>query len=145
MKLNFLPLLLVFFGVVSAAGVNSAEVFMVKGEIAFKEQGTIYVTLVTEEQFAAGVPGLGQVLEVGPAETEAGKVAFAFEKISPGVYAVKSFQDVNGNGELDSGALGPKEPWGMYRDARPTFRAPKFEEVKFEVNRNLDDIRIILK
>ena len=48
----------------------------------------------------------------------------------------KNIEIVNGNGDLDMGSFGPKEPWGTYRDARPKFRGPKFEEMAFVILRH---------
>jgi uncharacterized protein (DUF2141 family) len=52
---------------------------------------------------------------------------------------------VNGNGKLDAGKFGPKEPWGMYRPKRPLFRGPKFKEIKFEVNTDMTNIEFEVK
>jgi uncharacterized protein (DUF2141 family) len=55
------------------------------------------------------------------------------------------FSGLNGNKILDSGAFGPVEPWGMYRPSRPAFRAPTFEEVAFEVDKDITNIEIELQ
>ena len=61
------------------------------------------------------------------------------------MYAIRVFQDVNGNGDLDIGSFGPKEPWGTYRNVRPKFRGPKFEEMAFDVKETMKDIVIEVK
>ena len=54
--------------------------------------------------------------------------------LPPGTYAISCFHDLNGNGELDTNLFGiPSEPYGFSNNARPKFRAPKWEEAKFEV------------
>ncbi len=58
------------------------------------------------------------------------------EVIIPGVpdgaYAISCFHDVNGNGTLDKNWLGvPTEPYCFSNNARPRFRAPRWEEAKF--------------
>ena len=55
--------------------------------------------------------------------------------VPPGRYAVKCFQDTNGNRKLDIGMFGPKEPWAVHRPARPKLRPPRFEEMAFELTR----------
>jgi len=142
MELMLLPIICL---VATMGLAGSAEAFAVKGEIKFSKKGTIFVTLVDQTQFAAETLGLGLILPVGTEEEKAGRLSFEFQDVPPGTYAIKAFQDVNGNGVLDIGAFGPKEPWGMYRDARPTFRAPNWDEVKFDVDRDLQDIQINLK
>jgi uncharacterized protein (DUF2141 family) len=60
------------------------------------------------------------------------KIAFSFQQVPPGTYALVTFLDMNGNGMLDSGFFGPTEPWGMsFRTSRPRFRAPRFEDASF--------------
>jgi uncharacterized protein (DUF2141 family) len=50
----------------------------------------------------------------------------------PGVYAIQTFQDVNGNGEMDTSWVGlPLEPFGFSRDAKPFLSKPSFNDVKF--------------
>jgi uncharacterized protein (DUF2141 family) len=48
-----------------------------------------------------------------------------------GVYAVSCYQDLNGNGKMDTNLVGiPTEPYGFSAGARPKFRAPTWEEAK---------------
>ena len=123
------------------------------GEVTFTKSGDITLRLITEEQykksrddddekeekkgshdFAADKDIIGfLILKVGKKELERKKVVFAFTNVPEGIYVIESYQDVNGNGELDEGKFGPKDPWGTYRPKRPFFRGPKFKEVKFEV------------
>ncbi len=53
-----------------------------------------------------------------------------------GTYAVKVFQDLDNDGELDRGALGrPTEPYGFSNDARGRFGPPSWQEAHFEIDR----------
>lgn len=137
-----------------------SEGFKVAGEINFKKTGDIYVTLVTKEQFEADGDGAKEqekekqgvepspfalIIPVGKEEQKSQKVSFAFEGVPAGTYGIRCFQDVHGNGELDMGTFGPKEPWGMYRPKRPTFRGPRFKEIKFEVKEDMTDISFEVK
>ena len=121
--------------------------FTVSGEVKFPKTGKIYVTLISKEiaEKKDAKSPFGAILEVGEKELSAKKVVFSFENVPVGTYAIRAFQDVNGNGELDMGSFGPKEPWGNYRNARPKFRAPKFEEMAFEVKEALKDIVVEVK
>lgn len=55
-------------------------------------------------------------------------------KLPYGTYALAIFQDLNGNGKMDTNILGvPTEPYGFSGDARSKWRSPSFEEAAFEL------------
>jgi len=127
-------------------GWAQAEGFTVAGEISFTKTGDIYVDLVTKQEFESDRRSpFGLILKVGPEDVEKGKVSFIFKNVPQGTYGIKCFQDVNGNGKLDTGIFGPREPWGNYRPKRPSFRAPKFEEIAFKLEKDTTDIQIEVK
>ncbi len=80
-----------------------------------------------------------------PEDIKKGRAPFSFEGVPKGTYGIRCFQDVSGTGKMEKGMFGPKQPWGTYRPARPTFRAPSFDEVSFEVDKNVENIAIELK
>ncbi len=126
------------------------EEFTVSGEISFPKTGDLYVELVTEEQYQhddedGPETPFALIIAVGEEEEKSKTVSFEFEGVPEGTYGIRVFQDVNGNGELDAGMFGPKEPWGMYRPKRPKFRGPKFEEIAFEVKEDLTEIQFDIK
>ncbi|MYM27420.1 DUF2141 domain-containing protein [Duganella sp. CY15W] len=56
------------------------------------------------------------------------------EDLAPGDYAVALFQDVNGNGKLDTMIFGiPSEPTGFSNDAEGSFGPPKYEAARFSL------------
>jgi uncharacterized protein (DUF2141 family) len=123
-----------------------AEEFKVAGEVSFTKTGDIYIELVTKAQFEGEeASSFGLIIPVGSEGQKAKKVSFEFENVPAGTYAIQCFQDVNGNGELDSGNFGPKEPWGMYRPKRPKFRGPRFKEIKFDVKADITDVQFEVK
>lgn len=123
-----------------------AEGFKVAGEVNFTKTGDIYIELVTKAQFKGEeVSSFGLIILVGPEEQITKKVSFEFENVPAGTYAIQCFQDINGNGELDMGNFGPKEPWGMYRPKRPKLRSPRFKEIKFDVKKDITDIQFEVK
>lgn len=125
---------------------EDGPVYTLQGEISIKENGDIYMGLVTQEEFRQKKPGrFGQRITVTPAMQEAGKVPFTLGDIPPGTYALECYQDVNGNGKMDSIFIIPTEPWGVYRTARPLMRAPRFKEMAFEVQSDIDDIQMSLR
>ena len=70
-------------------------------------------------------------------ETKAanGTVTCTFAELGPGIYAVSTYHDENGNGKMDSSAIGiPREPWGVSRDAKPGMASPpKFSAARFKL------------
>ncbi len=129
-----------------------SEGFTVAGEIRFSESGNLFVQLVTKEQFMGNekkgegrTSPIGMIIPIGEEDQKAKKASFTFKDVPTGTYGIRVFQDVNGNKNLDIGLFGPTEPWGMHRPKRPKFRGPTFEEIAFEVNRDMVDVMIELK
>ncbi|HNE28571.1 MAG TPA: DUF2141 domain-containing protein [Saprospiraceae bacterium] len=66
--------------------------------------------------------------------SQAGSLELSASGLRPGVYAVSCFHDLNNNGKLDTNLFGvPTEPYGFSNNVRPTFRAPNWEEARFEL------------
>lgn len=58
------------------------------------------------------------------------------ENVPNGTYGVKLFHDVNGNGRMDTNAMGiPREPYGFSNNARGRFGPAKFEDASFTVDK----------
>ncbi len=77
--------------------------------------------------------------------TADGDVLARFEGLVPGHYALTIVHDRNRNGELDRGLFGvPRERYAFSTGYRPRFRAPRFDEVQFEVQAPLTRIDILL-
>lgn len=65
---------------------------------------------------------------------QAGETVITLNNVAPGTYAIQTFQDLNGNGKMDTNWFGfPLEPFGFSRDARPRLSKPRFAAVKFDV------------
>jgi len=63
-----------------------------------------------------------------------GQAVAVFEEVPAGPFAISAFHDENGDGELDSAALGiPSEPYGFSGDARDLFGPPSFKEAQIEL------------
>ena len=61
-------------------------------------------------------------------------VTCRFNDVPEGTYAVSVGHDLNGNRRVDTNLFGvPTEPWGVSNNARPTLRAPRFDEAAFKV------------
>jgi uncharacterized protein (DUF2141 family) len=78
------------------------------------------------------LPVKARAVRILPVNRE-GNLACSFPELGPGTYAVSCFHDVNGNGSMDTNFLGiPSEPYGASNNARPKFRAPNWQETRFE-------------
>lgn len=77
----------------------------------------------------AGFPSDDAKAAVRQWHPAAAEVVCTFTDLPDGLYAVAASHDRNGNRRVDTNLVGmPKEAWGVTRDARPTFRAPRFSE-----------------
>lgn len=67
------------------------------------------------------------------------------EGLAPGVYAIKTMQDINGDGKFETSWLGlPLEPYGFSNNARPFFGEPSFKRTKFTLAPGANTIAIRL-
>ena len=68
-----------------------------------------------------------------------------FEELEKGHYAVMAYHDLNSNGKLDMGLMGPKEPYGLSNNFRSKFGPPNFEDCAFSISDNMQVINIKIK
>lgn len=74
-----------------------------------------------------------------------GAASVSLADLPPGTYAVSCFHDLNGNGRLDKNWAGiPTEPYGFSNNARPKFRAPNWDEARFDLRAEGGSISIHL-
>lgn len=67
-----------------------------------------------------------------PAKVEG--VECRFSALPPGRYAVAVSHDLNGNRKTDTNFVGmPTEAWGVSRGARPSLRAPRWDEAVMDL------------
>ena len=67
------------------------------------------------------------------------EISHTFKNLQDKAYAIAVFHDINDNGILDKNALGiPLESYGFSRNARSRFSAPRFEEAKIDLKKNLE-------
>jgi uncharacterized protein (DUF2141 family) len=68
-----------------------------------------------------------------------GDLKIVIHDLPAGKYAIAGYHDENGNGKLDTNALGiPEEGYGFSNDARGTFGPPKFSEAVFDFDGKTD-------
>ena len=82
----------------------------------------------------------------GEAVTKEGKIQVKFDKIPFGTYAVAVFHDVNDNGTLDQTFIViPKEPFAFSLSLKSKWRAPEYEEMKFDFRQANQKLRFKLE
>jgi uncharacterized protein (DUF2141 family) len=132
-----------FFPAFSAQG--QGVTYTVSGKIIFDKKGDIYVYLVTEDDFNTPFTGIQSlVLTTTLQVSKKREVLFSFEQVEAGKYGIRCFQDVNGNGKLDRGLAGPKEPWGMSWQGDKPGKWPGFSHIEFDVKEDIHDVVIEL-
>jgi hypothetical protein len=67
---------------------------------------------------------------------------FAFQ-VARGRWALSAFEDENGNGRLDMGAFGPKEPAGFWRSFHG-WHKPRFDDVSTAIDKDTQGVEIRL-
>ena len=73
-------------------------------------------------------------------------VSVMFPAVPYGTYAIKTFQDLDGDGKLKTGFMGaPEEPWGFSNDATGFMGPADFSDSKFELNAPELELTIHLK
>lgn len=73
-------------------------------------------------------------------------ISLTYSGVAPGTYALKLFQDVDGDEKLRTNALGiPSEPFGFSNNAMGHFGPPSFEQAAFKVGSEPITIKVKLK
>lgn len=73
-------------------------------------------------------------------------VTCRFSDVPEGTYAVAIGHDLNGNKRVDTNFIGlPTEQWGVSNNARPSLRAPRFDEAQFKVAADAKEVVIEIK
>jgi uncharacterized protein (DUF2141 family) len=121
------------------AGCRAANLTVEVGNIDPKG-GELHVALYTQETWPddAATPVADRIVPaVAPVTT------VSFEGLKPGVYGVKSYQDVNRNDKFDQNWFGlPLERYGFSRDAKPILTEPGFSRTKFTLPEG--DLKIVI-
>lgn len=101
---------------------------------------SVHVLIYEELGFNDGMNHSQETI-IEPTKNGPCSVPFSFNKAT-GSYALASFEDKNNNGKLDFFFFIPKEPAGFYKFSG--MGAPKFKEMKIDVNGDINDIEIVL-
>jgi hypothetical protein len=94
------------------------------------DRGCVYVFLVTERDMS--VPGTGASCRIIEPVPFADHVRYQFTETPEGTYALRIFQDSNGNGKLDFSITGPSEPWALTWSGKKR-GIPRFRDISFRL------------
>jgi uncharacterized protein (DUF2141 family) len=95
---------------------------------------------------ATGFPMDNSAARVLWLPAEAGGVTCRYADVPEGSYAVSIGHDLNGNRRVDTNFFGlPTEQWGVSNNARPSLRAPRFDEAVFKVTPESREVGIDIK
>jgi uncharacterized protein (DUF2141 family) len=121
--------------------IGQAEQYRISGSVLVEEAGMLYVFLVDEAQFAVPFSGIEEmVIELEKKQEH--EIPFSFSGIPEGEYGIRVYVDTNGNEKLDRGLFGPSEPWGMSWQDEPKRGIPRWKDIFFLVERNIENILI---
>ena len=138
-------------------------VWMVLGSIGMAQEGKSGTIKVVIEDVLAGPGQVRVALEKSAKDFDSGSfdtpkylsrveeakgdsVSVTFPAVPYGTYAIKVFQDLNGDGKLKTGFMGaPEEPWGFSNDATGFMGPADFSDAKFELDTPELELTIHLK
>jgi len=140
--------MLVLLGLASAGAAvqaTKAATVAIGGEVRFEKAAPVFLQLLAQDANGQEFVAREQVIALAPEDLRRGRLRFEFADLAPGRYALKAFQDTNGNGKIDIGVFGPREPWATYRLARPKLRPPRFEEMAFDAGSSVEDADLVMR
>ena len=119
--------------------------FTISGEVLIYDVGAVYIYLADEETAKSPMTG-NKVIVIDNDITNGDflKVPFQFENVEEGVYAIRCYQDVNGNGKMDRRLFEPTEPWWLSWQEKQHSRIPRFRNIAFRVESDIQSIQINL-
>lgn len=125
---------------------NKSGTIKVKLEGVIEGQGQVRVALEKNaKDFDSGAFDAPKYLS-RVEDAKADSVSVLFPAVPYGTYAIKAFQDLDGDGKLKSGFMGaPEEPWGFSNDATGFMGPADFSDAKFELNAPELELTIHLK
>ena len=113
----------------ATAGAHAAELTVVLSDVR-AQTGLIKVALVDSQ---AAWDGQAAPVQATGAPPSGGQATFVFKNLKPGSYAVLITHDENGNGQLDTNAMGmPLEGYGFSNNPR-VMRKPTWDEARFDL------------
>jgi uncharacterized protein (DUF2141 family) len=107
----------------------SADLTLTFPALASKSGKVMIAVYDSAQGWSSGKPARIAQASASDAEPAARIVA-----LPPGTYAVRAFQDVDGDGKMGMNPFGmPVEPYGFSNDAKPNMGPPSFDAATFTV------------
>lgn len=145
-RLGAVLVLLLGMASADAAGQGpQAATVAIGGEIRFEKKAPVFLQLLAQDANGQEFVAREQVIALAPEDLRRGRLRFEFADLAPGRYALKAFQDTNGNRKIDIGVFGPREPWATYRLARPKLRPPRFDEMAFDAGSSVENADLVMR
>jgi len=131
MKLSIVPLIFILT-VIFLKPVYSGDEYLVQGSVTgLTGKHNVYIALWTKDGWLKNKKFYKA--EIIQADKITGNtVSFRFTA-PPDDYAISVFEDLDGNKKLSKGFFGPREPYGFYKNFKPSFGAPKFKDCGFSL------------
>lgn len=108
---------------------DTADLTLTFPALAAKQGKVMIAVYDSAEGWRSGKPARIAQADASAAEPSAKIVA-----LPPGTYAVRAFQDVDGDGKMGTNPFGlPVEPYGFSNDAKPNMGPPAFDDAAFAV------------
>lgn len=138
--------ILALLGSVGMSQENKSGTIEVKVEGVIDGQGKVRVALEkSAKDFDSGSFDTPKYLS-RVEDAKGDSVSVTFPAVPYGTYAIKTFQDLDGDGQLKTGFMGaPEEPWGFSNDATGFMGPADFSDAKFELNAPELELTIHLK
>ena len=138
--------ILALLGSVGMSQENKSGTIEVKVEGVIDGQGKVRVALEkSAKDFDSGSFDAPKYLS-RVEDAKGDSVSVTFPAVPYGTYAIKTFQDLDGDGKLKTGFMGaPEEPWGFSNDATGFMGPADFSDAKFELNAPELELTIHLK
>lgn len=123
------------FSWLGSAQENKSGTIQLKVEGVLAGQGQVRIVLEknAKDFDSGGFEAPKYLFRVVEAKGESVKTTFP--SVPYGTYAIKVFQDLDGDGKMKAGFMGsPEEPWGFSNDATGFLGPADFSDSKFELN-----------
>jgi uncharacterized protein (DUF2141 family) len=130
---------------------QAQETYTITGDISFQHDGDIYIRICTMEEWAEflkpnyelSVPPW-KMIRMNSETKKTGKVSFKLDSIPKGTYVIVAFQDIIKNQKVDYEGMYMKEPWSTYKEDDYLGNRPRWDIVKFNLEKNIGGIKIQL-
>lgn len=117
----------------TTAGYAQKAVVQIKLSNIQNAKGTLYFGFYKREN---DFPAFGKAaFNIKAASNGSSILTINVPQMTDGQWAIAAFQDLNGNGKLDTKMFGiPKEPYAFSNDFHPKLSKPKFDDCKVIVD-----------